>query len=89
MPVVGSVQRVPACAGSGSSDDIDFEIKDADTQSVEIKLDLVESAIAEAGAKMFKAPSIAMQTVCGDGKGNRHRGEICERPRRVHDRVAC
>ena len=50
------------------SDDIDFEIKGADTQYVEIKLDPVESAVAEAGAMMFKAPSIEMQTVFGDGR---------------------
>ena len=71
MPVFGSVPRVPVqhhAAGRGLSDDIDFEIKGAETQSVEIKLDPGESAIAEAGAVMFKAPSIAMQTVFGGGR---------------------
>jgi uncharacterized protein (TIGR00266 family) len=70
MPVFGSVPRVPVQhhTGSGVSDDIDFEIKGADTQYVEIELDPGESAVAEAGAMMFKAPSINMETVFGDGR---------------------
>ena len=71
MSVFGSMQRVPVqhhAAGSGASDDIDFEIKGADTQYVENELDPSESAVADAGAMMFKAPSIEMQTVFGDGR---------------------
>ncbi|MGE3915136.1 MAG: AIM24 family protein [Hyphomicrobiaceae bacterium] len=52
---------------SGAADDIDYEIKGNDMQFVEIELDPGESAIAEAGAMMFKPASIGMDTVFGDG----------------------
>ena len=50
-----------------TADEIDFKIVGDDTQFVEIELDPGESAIAEAGAMMYKAASIEMQTVFGDG----------------------
>ncbi len=68
--VFGSVPKIPAARhrrDSGLDDDIDFEIKGAEMQFVEIELDPGESAIAEAGAMMFKASSITMDTVFGDG----------------------
>ncbi len=49
------------------ADDIDYEIKGQEMQFVEIELDPNESTIAEAGAMMFKDPSIEMDTVFGDG----------------------
>ncbi len=52
---------------SGAADDIDFEIKGAEMQFVEIELDPGESAVAEAGSMMFKAPQIEMTSVFGDG----------------------
>ncbi len=54
---------------SGISDDIDYEIKGSEMQFVEIELDPGESAIAEAGAMMFKHPDITMNAVFGDGSG--------------------
>ena len=51
------------------ADDIDFEIKGAEMQFVEIELDPGESAVAEAGAMMFKHPSVTMNAVFGDGSG--------------------
>ncbi len=54
---------------SGASDDIDFAIKGEDLQFVEIELDPGESAVAEAGAMVWKDASIAMSTVFGDGSG--------------------
>ena len=51
------------------ADDIDFEIKGSEMQFVEIELDPGESAIAEAGAMMFKDPHITMHAVLGDGTG--------------------
>ena len=48
------------------SDEIDFRIVGESTQFVEIELDPGESAVAEAGAMMYKAPSVEMQTVFGD-----------------------
>lgn len=51
------------------ADDIDYEIKGAEMQFVEIELDPGESAIAEAGAMMFKDQHIKMNAVFGDGSG--------------------
>lgn len=65
----GTVPPVPSRrhAASGLADDIDFEIKGTELQFVEIELDPGESAVAEAGAMMFKDPQIEMNTVFGDG----------------------
>ncbi|WP_294258444.1 TIGR00266 family protein [uncultured Sphingomonas sp.] len=51
----------------GYADDIDFEIKGQELQFVEIELDPGESAVAEAGAMVWKDAAITMQTVFGDG----------------------
>lgn len=51
------------------ADDIDFEIKGQELQFVEIELDPGESAVAEAGAMVWKDASIGMATVFGDGSG--------------------
>tara|TARA_B100001123_G_scaffold238015_1_gene266608 strand:- start:456 stop:1580 length:1125 start_codon:yes stop_codon:yes gene_type:complete len=52
---------------AGITDGIDFRIVGNEMQFVEIELDPGESAIAEAGGMMFKAPEIEMQTIFGDG----------------------
>src|SRR5207244_816636 len=49
------------------ADDIDFEIKGQELQFVEIELDPGESAVAEAGAMVWKDASVEMTTVFGDG----------------------
>ncbi|NML94078.1 AIM24 family protein [Novosphingobium olei] len=49
------------------ADDVDFEIKGQELQFVEIELDPGESAVAEAGAFVWKDASIDMTTVFGDG----------------------
>jgi uncharacterized protein (TIGR00266 family) len=51
------------------ADQIDFEIHGQEMQYVEIELDPGESAIAEAGAMMYKHPEIEMTTIFGDGSG--------------------
>ena len=51
------------------ADDIDFEIKGQELQFLEIELDPGESAVAEAGALVWKDASIEMTTVFGDGSG--------------------
>jgi uncharacterized protein (TIGR00266 family) len=51
------------------ADDIDFEIKGQELQFVEIELDPGESAVAEAGAMVWKDASVEMTTVFGDGSG--------------------
>lgn len=66
--VFGSVPSFPVArhARTSLADDIEFEIKGAEMQFVEIELDPGESAIAEAGNMFFKAPTIEMTTVFGD-----------------------
>ncbi|WP_262691090.1 TIGR00266 family protein [Kordiimonas aestuarii] len=51
------------------ADDVDFEIKGAEMQFVEVELDPGESAVAEAGTMMFKSSDITMNAVFGDGAG--------------------
>ena len=51
----------------GTADEIDFTIHGEDMQFVEVELDPGESAVAEAGAMMYKAATINMNTIFGDG----------------------
>ena len=53
--------------GQQRADEIDFKIFGAEMQFVEIELDPGESAVAEAGAMMYKGSSVAMETIFGDG----------------------
>lgn len=66
---VPSVPRTQHQRREGVADDIDYEIKGAEMQFVEIELDPGESAVAEAGAMMFKDQHITMNAVFGDGSG--------------------
>lgn len=50
-----------------SMDQIDYEIRGAEMQFVEVELDPGEAAIGEAGSLMFMDGGIAMDTVFGDG----------------------
>jgi uncharacterized protein (TIGR00266 family) len=59
---------------AGVADDIDFEIKGQELQFVEIELDPGESAVAEAGALVWKDASVGMTTVFGDGSGDQGGG---------------
>ncbi|WP_334164788.1 TIGR00266 family protein [Phenylobacterium sp.] len=59
---------------AGLADDIDFEIKGQELQFVEIELDPGESAIAEAGALVWKDAAVGMTTVFGDGSGGEGAG---------------
>ena len=54
---------------SSVADEIDYEIKGQELQFLEIELDPGESAVAEAGAMVWKDASIWMTTVFGDGSG--------------------
>ena len=56
------------------ADDIDFEIKGQELQFLEIELDPGESAVAEAGAMVWKDASVGMTTVFGDGSGGQGAG---------------
>lgn len=66
---VPSVSRTHHERRTGVADDIDYEIKGAEMQFVEIELDPGESAVAEAGTMMFKDQSVNMNAVFGDGSG--------------------
>lgn len=66
---VPSVPRTHHERRSGVADDIDYEIKGAEMQFVEIELDPGESAVAEAGTMMFKDHAVHMNAVFGDGSG--------------------
>ena len=54
-----------------AADVIDYQIFGEEMQFVEIELDPGESAISEAGMMMYKAPSIDMDAVFGDGSGQK------------------
>lgn len=54
---------------AGVADDVDFEIKGQELQFVEVELDPGESAVAEAGAMVWKDASVEMTTVFGNGAG--------------------
>jgi len=62
-----SVPAPPPAASRATADEIDFKIFGAEMQFVEVELDPGESAVAEAGAMMYKDSFIDMQTVFGDG----------------------
>jgi uncharacterized protein (TIGR00266 family) len=63
----GGMPTPPPAARVGKADEIDFKIMGAEMQFVEVELDPGESAVAEAGAMMYKDTSIHMTTVFGDG----------------------
>ena len=50
-------------------DVVDYEIKGAEMQYVEVELDPGEAAVGEAGSLMYMDAGIAMDTVFGDGSG--------------------
>ena len=50
-------------------DVVDFEIKGAEMQFVEVELDPGEAAVGEAGSMFFMDTGITMDTVFGDGSG--------------------
>ncbi len=50
-------------------DVIDYEIRGAEMQFVELELDPGEAAVGEAGSMMFMDAGIGMDTVFGDGSG--------------------
>jgi len=63
-PIIGSrVSPEPPRA----MHEIDFKIYGDDMQFVEIELDPMEAAVAEAGAMMFMEDGIEMETIFGDG----------------------
>jgi uncharacterized protein (TIGR00266 family) len=62
----GSAPTPPPLRGR-SSDEVDYRILGSEMQFVEVELDPGESAVAEAGAMMYKDASVQMEAVFGDG----------------------
>jgi uncharacterized protein (TIGR00266 family) len=62
--------EAPPVARPSVSDEIDFRIIGSEMQFVEVELDPGESAVAEAGAMMYKDAGVVMQTVFGDGSAS-------------------
>lgn len=60
----------PASSKTTKADEIDFKVFGAEMQFVEVELDPGESALAEAGAMMYKDQSVQMETVFGDGSSS-------------------
>lgn len=57
----------PPAAAMQRTDEIDYEVFGTEMQFVQIELDPGESAVAEAGAMMYKNRHVDMQTIFGDG----------------------
>lgn len=55
-------------------DVVDYEIKGAEMQFVEVELDPSEAAVGEAGSMFFMDAGITMDTVFGDGRQNQSGG---------------
>lgn len=69
----------PPPARRSSADEIDYKIVGHEMQFVEIELDPGESAVAEAGAMMYKNPAIRMETVFGDGSAASNIGGLFDK----------
>jgi len=60
----------PPASSTATADEIDFKVMGTEMQFVEIELDPGESALAEAGAMMYKDQSVKMETIFGDGSSS-------------------
>ncbi len=60
----------PPVSATRKADEIDFKIIGSEMQFVEVELDPGESAVAEAGAMMYKDSSVTMETIFGDGSSS-------------------
>jgi uncharacterized protein (TIGR00266 family) len=69
-----STPAPPPIRQGSTADEIDYKIFGKEMQFVEIELDPGESAVAEAGAMMYKDASIQMETIFGDGSSNQSSG---------------
>lgn len=69
----------PPPLSSRVSDEIDFRVVGTEMQFVEVELDPGESAVAEAGAMMYKSPSVRMETIFGDGSSGSSGGGFMDK----------
>jgi len=61
------------------ADEIDYKILGSEMQYVEIELDPGESAVAEAGAMMYKDGTVQMETIFGDGSSSSMSGTFMDK----------
>ena len=61
------------------ADEVDYKIVGTEMQFVEIELDPGESAVAEAGAMMYKASYVEMDTLFGDGSRTAAQGGLMDK----------
>jgi uncharacterized protein (TIGR00266 family) len=73
-----SIPEPPSFTG-GAADEIDFKIIGSEMQFVEVELDPGESAVAEAGAMMYKDSSVQMETIFGDGSASSKGGGFMDK----------
>lgn len=74
-PNASSIQHASAGFGrQGHTEGLDYQIHGSEMQFVEIELDPNESAVAEAGAMMYKTAGVAMETIFGDGSSPKKSG---------------
>ncbi|MFA5684540.1 MAG: TIGR00266 family protein [Lysobacteraceae bacterium] len=73
------VPMAPPPSSQRSADEIDYRIFGEDMQFVEIELDPGESAVAEAGAMMFKDSAVQMETLFGDGSHSGQGGAFLDK----------
>ncbi|MFZ7112229.1 MAG: TIGR00266 family protein [Desulfatiglandales bacterium] len=64
----------PPSPAPRGADMIDYRVMGAEMQFVEVELDPGESAIAEAGAMMYKDAHVEMRTIFGDGSASGNGG---------------
>ncbi len=69
-PQAAVIPSPPPTNLSRQSDEIDFKIMGSEMQFVVVTLDPGESAVAEAGAMMYKDGEVTLETVFGDGSSS-------------------
>ncbi len=74
----GALKAVPPIVAT-RNDEIDYKVIGSEMQFVEVELDPGESAVAEAGAMMYKDASVNLDTVFGDGSRNSSGGGFMDK----------
>ena len=70
---------IPPPSSAPGAEEIDYKILGAEMQFVEVELDPGESAMAEAGAMMYKDTPVEMQTIFGDGSASEAGGRFFDK----------
>lgn len=77
--VAAAAPPPPPPVGPGAAHEIDYQIYGEDMQFVEVELDPGESAVAEAGAMMYKDAVVQMETIFGDGSAQASQGGFMDK----------